>query len=76
MSDPAAPERTADTAIEQRADRYRDSFAGVVQANCEDCGDCYEDADGRCACDRIVDELIGRIVLIDEEEADLAARTK
>jgi len=56
--------------IEERAERYRDSFAGVIQGACEECGNCAEDSDGKCACDRIVDELIGRIVLIDEEDAE------
>lgn len=61
---------THDATIENRAERYRDSFSGVVQGNCEACGDCDDDREGKCACDHIVDELIGRIVLIDEEEAD------
>ncbi len=58
--------------IEERAWSYRDTFAGIVQGSCEDCGNCQDDRDGNCPCDHIVHEIIAAIIRIDEEAASLA----
>jgi formate hydrogenlyase subunit 6/NADH:ubiquinone oxidoreductase subunit I len=54
-------------ALEGNPERFRASFAGIVQGGCEACGDCDDD----CPCDRIVKDLIGSIRLIQEEDAAL-----
>lgn len=36
----------------------RDTFAGIVQGNCENCGNCDEE---ECACDRVVEELLSAV---------------
>jgi len=51
------------------AEEYRSTFSGIVQGNCEGCGDCSDDENGECACDRIVNELIAAIERINEEAA-------
>ena len=53
-------------------EKFRAAFAGIVQGNCERCGECDDD---ECACDRITEKLLSSMELINEEadEAKLAA---
>lgn len=37
---------------------FRAAFAGIVQGNCEQCGECDDDKNDECACDRIVNKLV------------------
>jgi hypothetical protein len=50
-------------------EEYRSTFGGIVQGGCEECGNCSDDENGECACDRIVNELIAAVERINEEAA-------
>lgn len=45
----------------------RDTFAGIVQGSCENCGNCDED---ECVCDRVTDELLSAVKRLLAERAD------
>lgn len=49
---------------------FRAAFAGIVQGNCEQCGECDDDENDECACDRITEKLLSAMELISEEIAD------
>ena len=40
---------------------FRAAFAGIVQGNCEQCGECDDDKNDECACDRIVNKLVSAV---------------
>ncbi len=68
---PSAPGSVPTSLAGQGTDpeEYRDTFSGIVQGGCEACGDCDDDENGECACDRIVNELIAAVERINEEAA-------
>jgi len=57
-------------------DAIEDDVAHELNPSGDECWHCGGDGDGKCACDYIVDNLIGRIVLIDEEDAGRAEAGK
>lgn len=46
---------------------YRATFAGIVQGNCEQCGECDDDENDECACDRLVEKLVSAVERIHED---------
>ncbi len=52
---------------------FRAAFAGIVQGNCEQCGECDDDENSECACDRIVNELVAATERIMSEHFESSA---